>query len=77
MSTIPGIIDDIIIKKATLDGLLKAAESQAQEIEELGMLPECEDIDKKLHAAYVPFRDALIWAAEEMKNRLTKKTCQY
>lgn len=69
----PGIIDDIIIKKLVLEGLFNAAQSQGKEIQERGMLGECADIDKKLHASYIPFRDTLMWAAEEMKDRITKK----
>jgi hypothetical protein len=70
---VPGITDDIIIKRRSLKGLLKAAEHQAIEIAENDMLAACQDLDAELHKVYVPFRDMLIKVTEAMKDRLTKK----
>lgn len=69
----PGIRDDIIIKMLSLIGLLKAAAAECEEVEKCGLLADCQDLDAKLHAVYVPFRDTLIEVTEEMKERVTKK----
>jgi len=68
----PGLLDDIIIKGRQLPGLLDAALHEAQEVEKYKMLGECADLDKKLHDAYVPFRQALIEVTDEMKDRVTR-----
>ena len=71
----PGIIDDIIIKKNVLEGMFKAAEHEAAEIEKHGLLADCKDLDSELRAAYIPFRDTLQKVIDEMEARVTKKVC--
>jgi hypothetical protein len=71
----PGIIDDIIIKKAVLRGMFKAAEHQGLEVEKHGLLADCKDLDDELRAAYVPFRDTLQKVIDEMEARVTRKVC--
>ena len=69
----PGIIDDIIIKKSILKGMFKAAEHEGLEIEKHGLLGDCKDIDAKLRASFEQFRDTLQWAIDEMETRVTNK----
>ena len=69
----PGIRDDIIIKKAILNGMFEAAEHESAEVEKHGLLYECTDLDNDLRAAYVTFRDVLHGVIDEMEARVTKK----
>lgn len=69
----PGIRDDIIIKGGILEGMFKVATHESGEIEKHGLLADCKDLDAKLRAAYVPFRDTLQWVIDEMEARVTKK----
>ena len=69
----PGVIDDIIIKWKSLNGLFEAAAHEGAQIEKHELLAECQDLDDKLHKAYLPFRDTLIEVTEEMKRRVTAK----
>ena len=55
----PGIINDIIIKKTVLKGMFKAAVHVGREIEQYDLLGDCKDLDKELRASYVQFRDTL------------------
>ena len=71
----PGIIDDIIIKKNVLKGMFKAAEHEGAEVERHGLLADCQDLDKKLRDAYIPFRDTLQEVIDEMEARVTRKVC--
>jgi hypothetical protein len=71
----PGIRDDIIIKGKTLKGMLKAAKHAAKQVEKQGLLPDCSDLDDKLRAAYIPFRNGLQEVTEEMEARVTAKVC--
>lgn len=68
----PGIIDDIIIKRRILEGMFEAAEHEGREIEKHGLLYECTDLDNKLRDAYVQFRDVLHSVIDEMESRVTK-----
>lgn len=69
----PGIRDDIVIKKRILNGMFEAAEHEAEEVEKHGLLYECTDLDNDLRAAYVTFRDVLHKVIDEMEARVTKK----
>lgn len=69
----PGIRDDIIIKKAILNGMFDAAEHESAEVEKHGLLADCVDLDNDLRAAYVKFRDTLHNVIDEMELRVTKK----
>lgn len=68
----PGIIDDIIIKRRILEGMFEAAEHEGREIEKHGLLYECTDLDNDLRAAYVQFRDVLHNVIDEMEARVTQ-----
>lgn len=69
----PGIRDDIIIKGHVLKGMLKAAKHEAKKVQKHGLLGDCSDLDAKLQAAYVPFRDTLQAVTDEMERRVTNK----
>lgn len=69
----PGLRDDIIIKGRVLKGMFKAARGEAKEVENHGLLKDCQDLDKKLRTAYEPFRDTLQEVIDEMEARVTKK----
>jgi len=70
---VPGIRDDIIIKRDILSGMWKAAAHEAKEIEKHGLLADCQDLDTELHTAYDQFCDVLQHVIDEMKDRVTKK----
>jgi hypothetical protein len=69
----PGIRDDIIIKRAILAGMWEAAAHEAKEVAKHGLLASCKDLDIELHTAYDQFRDVLQHVIDEMKDRVTKK----
>ena len=75
----PGVRDDIIIKGMVLagnenyGGMLGAAAYLAKEIQDMGLLKEAEPINKKLHAAYVYFRDGLNDAIDKMQELIDSK----
>lgn len=69
----PGLLDDAIIKRRILNANLRALIDEAQHIKTYGMLAECQDLDDKLRAAYVPFRDTLQEVLDETERRVSKK----
>jgi hypothetical protein len=69
---VPGIRNDIIIKRKILNGMFDAAEHVSAEVEQHGLLYECTDLDNELRAAYVVFRDVLHKAIDGMEALVTK-----
>jgi hypothetical protein len=69
----PAIRDDIIIKGHVLKGMFRAARHAAKKVERHGLLADCSDLDARLQAAYVSFRDTLQAVTEEMEKRVTNK----
>jgi len=70
---LPGIVDDIIIKNFVLEGMFKAAVHAGAQVERHDLLGQCKDLDAKLKAAYVPFRDTLQEVTEAMEKMVTDK----
>jgi adenine/guanine phosphoribosyltransferase-like PRPP-binding protein len=69
----PGVVDDIIIKGLVLRGMFQAAEHAGAQVEKHGLLGQCKDLDAKLKAAYIPFRDTLEQVTEAMEKMVTDK----